>query len=160
MTTKNIKTEIFNQFDKKWALLTAGTLENFNTMTVSWGGMGTLWGKPVITVYVRPNRYTYGYMNDNDYFTVSFYPEMYRKDLGILGSLSGRDGDKVVKTCLTPVEVPHGMTFREAEATFVCHKLYAQDMDGTIIPDQVMAEFYASEPIHRIYIGEVVEVLE
>ncbi|WP_155840149.1 hypothetical protein [Butyrivibrio sp. MC2021] len=28
-------TDIFSQFDKKWALLTAGDKENFNTMTVA-----------------------------------------------------------------------------------------------------------------------------
>ena len=65
-------TDIFAQFDKKWALLCAGTKEKHNTMTISWGGMGTLWSKPVVTVYVKPCRYTYGFMNDNDYFTVSF----------------------------------------------------------------------------------------
>ena len=65
-------TDIFAQFDKKWALLCAGTKEKHNTMTISWGGMGTLWSKPVVTVYVKPCRYTYGFMNENDYFTVSF----------------------------------------------------------------------------------------
>ena len=52
--------------------------------------MGTLWSKPVVTVYVKPVRYTYGFMNDSEYFTVSFYPEEYRKALGIMGSQSGR----------------------------------------------------------------------
>ena len=159
MNAKNFNTEIFNQFDKKWALLTAGTPNDFNTMTISWGGMGTLWGRPVVTVYVRPNRHTYGYINANDYFTVSFYPEAYRKDLGVLGSLSGRDGDKVAKTDLTPAEVAHGVTFKEAELTFVCRKLYVQDMDGAAIAPEVMAECYSGEPVHRMYIGEVVEVL-
>ena len=88
-------TDIFSQFDKKWALLTAGDKENFNTMTVSWGGLGTIWGKPVATVYVRTSRYTHDYMDNNEYFTVSFYPEEYKKVLGVLGSKSGRDMDKI-----------------------------------------------------------------
>ena len=58
------QTDVFSVFDKKWALLTAGDKESFNTMTVSWGGMGTLWGKPVVTVYVKLCRYTYGFMNE------------------------------------------------------------------------------------------------
>ena len=66
--------DIFEQFDKKWALLTAGSMEKFNTMTVSWGGLGTLWGKPVATVYVRQSRYTHEFMDNGEYFTVSFYP--------------------------------------------------------------------------------------
>ena len=78
-------TKIFEQFDKKWALLKAGTKDKFNTMTISWGGLGTLWGKPVATVYVRQSRYTHDFMDDNDYFTISFYPEAYKKTLGNLG---------------------------------------------------------------------------
>ena len=161
MDLKNFKTEIFSQFDRKWALLTAGTMKNYNTMTISWGGMGTLWGRSVITVYVRPSRYTYGYMNDNDYFTVSFYPESYRKDLGVLGSLSGRDGDKVSRTSLTPAEASRSsVTFREAERTFVCRKLYAQDLDPAAIPEETKSEFYDDSSFHRVYIGKVVELLE
>ena len=33
----------FNLLDNDWALLTAGSAESFNTMTVSWGGFGVLW---------------------------------------------------------------------------------------------------------------------
>ena len=68
-------TDIFSLFDKKWALLSAGTKDDHNTMTISWGGMGTLWNKPVVTVYVKPIRFTHKFMNENEYFTVSFLPE-------------------------------------------------------------------------------------
>ena len=54
-----LTTDIFSEFDQVWALVTAGTPDNFNTMTISWGGMGTLWGKPVATVYIRTSRYTH-----------------------------------------------------------------------------------------------------
>ncbi|MCR5608730.1 MAG: hypothetical protein K6G26_06670, partial [Lachnospiraceae bacterium] len=85
----DFNTNIFETFDKQWALLTAGDIDNFNTMTISWGGLGTLWGKPVITSYVRQSRLTHDYIDNNEYFTVSFYPEEYKKILGILGSKSG-----------------------------------------------------------------------
>ena len=85
-------TDIFAQFDKKWALLCAGTKEKHNTMTISWGGMGTLWSKPVVTVYVKPCRYTYGFMNDNEYFTVSFYPEECRKAMAVRPRMAVRPG--------------------------------------------------------------------
>ena len=87
------ETDILSVFDKKWALLTAGNKGSFNTMTVSWGGMGTIWGKPVATVYVRTSRYTHEFMDREDYFTVSLFPEDYKKILGVLGSTSGRDMD-------------------------------------------------------------------
>ena len=117
-------TEIFSQFDKKWALLTAGELGNFNSMTVSWGGLGTIWNKSVATVYVRLSRYTHEFMDNNDYFTVSFYPEAQRKTLGVLGSKSGRDMDKINGSGLTPVKAGKSVSFKEAEITLVCRKLF------------------------------------
>ena len=45
--------KIFNKLNKEWALLSAGNKDAFNTMTISWGEMGTLWNKPVITCFVR-----------------------------------------------------------------------------------------------------------
>ena len=62
----------FRVYDKEWALVTAGTMGNFNTMTISWGGLGTLWNKPVATVYVKPIRHTHSFLDSNEYFTVSF----------------------------------------------------------------------------------------
>ncbi|MBQ8814532.1 MAG: flavin reductase [Lachnospiraceae bacterium] len=150
---------IYGVFDGSWALLTAGTEEKYNTMTISWGGMGTLWGKRVATVYVRPNRYTYEFMENNDYFTISFYPEEYKKDLTILGTKSGRDCDKVALTELKAKSVENSMTFEQATLTLVCKKLYWQDMDEEKIPKEAMERFFATEPVHRMYIGEVVEIL-
>ena len=152
-------TDIFSAFDKKWALLTAGTMDSFNTMTISWGGMGTIWNKPIVTVYVRPSRYTFGFMEESEYFTVSFYPEEHRKDLAILGRLSGRDGDKLAKTALTPREIPHGMSFEEAECTLVCRKLYSQSLEKAgMLPE--IADGPEREDVHRMYIGEVVEIIK
>ena len=75
----NFTADIFTKFDKQWALLTAGNKDSFNTMTVSWGGLGTLWSRPVATVYVRTSRYTHEFMDREDYFTISFFPEHYKK---------------------------------------------------------------------------------
>ena len=163
----NFDKSIFDKFDKQWALLSTGTKENHNSMTISWGGMGTLWNKPVVTVYVRPCRYTYEFMEENDYFTVSFYPEEYRKALGIMGSESGRDIDKDAKTGLTAKDLSDmtgdisagAITYEEAELTILCKKLYGQDMDGDAIPKDVMEQLYSKEPVHKMYIGEVVEIL-
>ena len=116
------QTDAFRVFDKQWALVTAGSLDDYNTMTISWGGLGTLWSRPVATVYVKPIRYTYQFLEKNEYFTVSFFPEEYKKDLGILGSKSGRDGDKVALTGLTPKAVEHGVGFEQASATLICKK--------------------------------------
>ena len=155
------KTDIFSQFDKKWALLCAGTPEKHNAMTISWGGMGTLWRMPVVTVYVRPSRYTYGFMEENDFFTVSFYPEEYKEALGLMGSRSGRDIDKDAESGLTPEACGESVTYEQAEVTLLCRKVFAQDLAQENIPADIMAKLYepGAKP-HRMYIGEVVEILE
>lgn len=151
--------------DQEWALLTVGEKEKFNTMTISWGGLGTIWNKPVVTVYVKPIRYTYEFMENNEYFTISFYDKEYRKDLGILGSKSGRDMDKVSLTKLTPEFLDNATSFKEAKLTIVCKKIYFQDLDinninTDSVPQSEVDRFYKTEPVHRMYIGEVVDIMD
>jgi flavin reductase (DIM6/NTAB) family NADH-FMN oxidoreductase RutF len=155
----DLNTNIFTQFHEKWALLTAGTGDGWNAMTVSWGGLGTLWGRPVATVYVKPIRHTWQFMERSGVFTLSFYPEEYRADLTTLGTKSGRDGDKVALTRLTPVVLDRGVTFAQAEVTLVCRKLYRQDLDRAAMPREVAESIYAVEAPHTMYIGEVTEIL-
>lgn len=149
-----------NMFNDDWALVTAGTQDDFNTMTISWGGMGTLWSKPVVTIYVKPCRYTYQFIENNDYFVISFFDKEYKKDLGILGSKSGRDGNKLALTSLIPEEIDHGMTYKQATKTIVCKKIYYQDLKLDRIPGETVKTYYKDEPVHRMYIGEVVQIIE
>ena len=153
------KMDAFSQFDKKWALLCAGSGEHYNAMTISWGGMGTLWSKPVATVYVKPIRYTYQFMEESEYFTISFYPEKYRDALGLMGSKSGRDCDKAAAAGLTPKEVSGTVTYEEAEITLLCKKIYSQDLNTENMPRDVIRGYYETEAPHRMYIGEVVDIL-
>ncbi len=152
-------TDILSVFDKKWALLTAGDSDKFNTMTISWGGLGTIWGKPVATVYVRTSRYTHDFMDANDFFTVSFYPEEFKQILGVLGSKSGRDMDKMKRSGLTPVQTGESMSFKEAEITLICRKLFRQQLDVASIPEDVAKAMYEGQAPHDMYIGEIVEII-
>lgn len=157
--------EVFRLFNDRWALATAGSIEHYNTMTIGWGSMGTLWGpphkgKPVLTIYVSPARYTHTFLEENEYFTVSFFPEEYRKDLALLGSRSGRDGDKVALTALTPLAIAHGVDFAQAELTFVCKKLYQQQFELEKVPKDVADWIYTRVPPHSMFIGEVEEVIQ
>lgn len=154
------ETDIFGQFNDKWALLSAGTKDGHNTMTISWGGMGTLWSKPVVTVYVKPCRYTYKFMNDNDYFTVSFYPADKKPALMLMGSKSGRDIDKDSAAGLTVRDLEKAVTYEEAEVTLLCRKIYWQDMDTERMPADVVKTHYSVEEPHRLFIGEVVQIVE
>ena len=160
MSAMEFKADSFRLFAEQWALVTAGDADDFNTMTIAWGGLGTLWRKPVATVYIRPDRYTYGYMNRSERFTVSFFSAEYRDDLQLLGSLSGRDGDKIAKTKLTPKPLGDGvMGFAEAQKTLVCRKICWQDMDPSHMTDTFALQLYQTAPVHRMFIGEVEQIL-
>ena len=160
MNLKEFKIAPLYKLDKEWALLTTGNKYKYNTMTVSWGGFGTLWHKPVVTVYIRPNRYTYELLQDNDIFTLSFYEDDCKKDLGLLGSKSGRDEDKISQTKLNVEFLDNGITFKEANLTIICKKIYNQDLDINNIDDEIKNKFYSNEPVHRMFIGEVIDIID
>ncbi len=152
--------DILTVFDEYKALVTAGSGDDFNTMLIGWGALGSLWGKPAATVYVRESRYTKEFMDRQDYFTISFYDKKYMKDEMLLGTLSGRDGDKIAQTQLHPEKLENGVTFREAKVTIVCRKLYAQEMDLALMPEEIVKRHYAEGNVHTTYIGEVIDVIK
>ena len=148
----------FKKFHEQWGVVTAGTKEKFNSMTISWGSMGTIWGKPMITVFIRPTRYTYEFIKSNEYFTVSFFDEKYRDKLSLMGNKSGRDIDKVKETGFTPKFLDKGITYEEASETFVLKKWYFQFMDASQIPDDVKKVYYTpGDETHYMFIGLVVD---
>lgn len=153
---------VFQRIGDQWMLITAGDKAACNTMTASWGGLGILWGEPVATAYVRPQRYTKEFMDREKYFSLSFYGEEYRKALGLCGTKSGRDIDKV-KECGFTVEYAYGDTpyFTQAELVLVCEKLYADELKPEKFIDTTPAEkWYPEKDWHTFYIGKIVEVLK
>ena len=147
-------------FSKEWALVTAGTMDSYNTMTIAWGGIGTLWSKPMATVYVKPCRHTHSFMESNEYFTVSFYDEEYKKALGVLGTKSGRDGDKVAEVGFEAVPCGDSVTFKQAKLTLLCKKAYKHDIDVNAVPEYAVKGYYLDEEPHTVYIGEIVDIIE
>ncbi|HJC00757.1 MAG TPA: flavin reductase family protein [Candidatus Flavonifractor merdavium] len=158
---KSLDQNVFSLIGDQWMLLTAGTGEKCNTMTASWGGLGVLWGKPVATVYIRPQRYTLEFVEREEKFTLAFFGEAYRKALALCGSKSGRDIDKV-KECGFTVETADGAPyFAEADLVLVCKKAYWQDMDPTHFLDgEIDGKWYPEKDYHRIFIGEIETVLK
>ncbi len=141
----------------QWFLLTSGTPDNYNMMTVSWGSIGCLWNKPIVQIFVRPQRYTYGFTEEFDSFTLCAFPAEYRKDLNILGTKSGRDGDKLSKTSLTskPSTKVSAPSYQEASLILECRKIYKQDMDPQGFMDNTIQDHYPANDYHRIYFGEI-----
>ena len=158
---KTLQENVFSLIGDKWMLITAGSGEVCNTMTASWGGLGILWGKPAATCYIRPQRYTKEFVDREEYFTLTFFGEEYRKALALCGSKSGRDTDKV-KECGFTVKTAEcdAPYFEEAELVLVCRKRLAQEMDSANIPEDVKEAQYPNKDYHTLYIGEIIEVLK
>ncbi len=157
---RELKDNFVKMINDDWALLSAGAPENFNTMTVSWGGIGELWGKDVCFVFVRPQRYTFEFMEKNDYFSLSFFGGDYKKELGICGSKSGRDIDKMTETGFIPINLQNATGFKQAKVNIVLKKLAYQDMKPDGFIDETIMNNYANNDFHRVYIGEIVKVVE
>lgn len=146
-------------FHNQWVLLTAGDFKagEFNTMTIGWGALGTMWSKPFTFVAVRHSRYTYRFMENYNTFTLTAFPEQYQDALKLLGSRSGRDGDKIKDSGLTPqaslqVAAP---SFKEAEIVIECQKMYADDLNPAHFIDEEIYKHYPKRDFHRIYYGEI-----
>ena len=148
----------FDLIGKEWMLVTAGTENKFNTMTASWGGFGILWNKPVAFLFIRPERYTHGFLEENSHVTLSFYGEEYRKALQICGTKSGRDTDKVKECGLTPLKLESGaITFAESRMTLDCRKLFKADMtEANFIDCEILDKQYgAYGGMHTVYVVEI-----
>lgn len=166
----DLKINPFEVFSGDWMLLTAGNKENgYNTMTISWGQLGSLWGDrsgkrkwghPVSTVYVRPQRYTKEFMDREEYYTISIYDKKLKKALFYLGDKSGRDEDKVKNIGLDPVFYDNTTYIGNAELVLVCKKLYqAPILDENFIDESVKERCYPEKDYHEMYIGLVEKVL-
>lgn len=140
-----------------WALLTAGKADAWNTMTISWGGLGELWGRDAAFVFVRPQRHTYAFMESADTFSLSFFGGGYKKELSFCGSRSGRDTDKAAQTGLIPLFADNTVFFEQAQLVLVCRKIAAQDLDPAGFLDKTIEENYANGDYHRLYVGEILK---
>ena len=155
-----LSVDVINLWMNQWLLLTAGTIDDCNMMTVAWGSIGCMWSRPFVQIVVRPQRYTHKYIEQSDSFTLCAFPEKYRKDLQTLGTLSGRNGNKLAQTGLTlkaskKIAAP---SYNEAIIIFECRKIYYQDMDPRGFFDKTIQDNYAAKDYHRIYFGEILSV--
>lgn len=152
----DLKYNVFEEINKNWMLITAKNPEGkVNTMTASWGMMGEIWGKEAVTVYIRQSRYTKEYVDSQDYFTVSLF-DGYKKELGVLGSKSGRDGDKIAEVGFTIEEVEGQPAFTQSKAVLVCKKLYQDDIAIGDMKSDIREAMYQDGDQHTMYIAEIV----
>ena len=159
----NIEELSFNPFTKvgkDWILIAAGDEAKHNMMTASFGGFGILWMQNVSFIFVREQRYTYEFIENNDHYCLCFFDEDYREALRFCGVNSGRDFDKVKETGLTPNYNGKAPYFEEASLVLVCRKLYRQDMtEDSFVDKQSLERVYPARDFHRTYVGAIEKVL-
>ena len=146
---KHLKFNPFNLIGGEWMLVSAGNEQTgCNTMTASWGHLGCLWGHndPTVVIYLRPSRYTKKFVDEESFFN--------------LGSVSGRDEDKIAKTGLTPVYADNSVYFAEAKLVLVCKKMYAAELqESGFIYQDTINESYPQRDFHTMYVGKIEKVL-
>ena len=151
---------IFELISKRWMLVTAGKDNNINTMTASWGCLGHLWNKNIAVCFIRKERHTFKFLEENDCYTLSFFPEKYRGVLNYCGTHSGKDVDKIKETNLTPNFSEAAPFFEETNMVLICKKIYTDTIkEENIIEPSVVNMFYKAEGQHKIYVGEIIKAL-
>lgn len=150
----------FKMIGKDWMVVTAEKENKINMMTASWGGMGVMWGKNVAFVVIRPQRYTKEFIDSSDTFSLSFYDESFRKTLNYLGSVSGRNEDKVIKSGLTICHVDEIPIFEEANMAILCKKMFAQEIKpDSFIQQDLIEKWYPNADFHTLYIAEIIKMI-
>ena len=149
----------FTKIGKTWMLVTSGDSKNSNTMTASWGGFGVLWGKNVAFTFIRPQRYTKEFIDNTSTFSLCFFDEDYKKILSYLGTISGKDENKIEKSGFTPLFLDNTPCFEEAKLVLVCRKLYNQNILPDCFLDSSLAEkWYKQKDYHTMYISEIEKI--
>lgn len=147
----------FKALQKDWMLVTSGKSGDFNTMTASWGTLGILWNRPIAICFVRPQRYTFEYIEKSDRYTLSFFDDTHKEILNYCGTNSGRTVDKISKTGLVPFETPSGsIGFEQSRLIIDCKKIYSDFIKPDhILIKKITDQNYPERDFHKFYIGEI-----
>lgn len=145
----------FSAIGDDWMLVTAGNEQQANTMTASWGGLGVLWGQPVAYVFIRPQRFTKEFVDREGRFSLSFF-DGYKKEMSLLGSVSGRDRDKITEAGLHLVMLDGVPAFEEARQVLVLQTLYTDEIKPQGFVDaELDAKWYPQQDYHTVYVARV-----
>jgi flavin reductase (DIM6/NTAB) family NADH-FMN oxidoreductase RutF len=160
----------FTMISKEWLLITAESgaktpgAENekpaLNTMTASWGGLGHIWGKYVVYFVIKPQRYTKSFVDAAANVSICVLPEEWRDTLNYLGTVSGRDEDKIAKARLTVCRENGVPYFAEAHTVFICKKLFAQPfVEASFLDPAIIPSMYPQKDFHTMYIAGIEKIL-
>ncbi len=138
-------------------LVTADREGKPNVMTIGWGTIGSIWGRPVFIVLVRPSRFTYSRLEENPDFTVNVPPFELAAATAHCGKVSGRDHDKFREMGLTvaPARQVRAPIIQECVLHYECRTIHRNDLAPSTLPQAILDEFYPRDDFHRIYFGEI-----
>ncbi len=152
---KDLDMNVFQTIGQDWMLITAGDQQKINTMTASWGGMGVFWGENVVHAYIRPQRYTKQFVDQQSCFSLSFF-DGYKKELSVLGTVSGRDTCKIEDVHFHPTFIDGVPAFEEAKLVFIVEKIYEDSVKPENFIDTSLDEkWYPDKDYHHIYIAKI-----
>ena len=128
-----------------------------NTMTIGWGTVGVVWGKPTFVVLVRPSRYTYGCIEATGDFTVNLPARDMTKIVAACGTQSGRDHDKFAEQGLTAVPglQVKSPVIEECPVCYECKVVGRNDLLASGLEPWVERDYYPKGDLHRVYYGEI-----
>lgn len=158
VTFQELSQDLLNQL-VKGAFLTAKNGDEVNTMTIGWGSVGYVWGKPIMMVPVRYSRHTYSIIEKSDTFTVSVPVNVdLKKELIFCGTKSGRDMDKISEAGLSleKSEIVETPIIAECDLHIECKIVYKQAMEPGNIDSGIRSASYSDNDFHTMYYGEIV----
>lgn len=157
-----LKDNPFTLYGKDWMLLTTQKENCINTMTISWGAMGIFWRKPIVIVGVRPERYTYEFIESAETFSLTAFDEQYREQLNLCGTKSGRDLDKLAACSFTTATARSTPYINEGRLNLICKKLGAMPLSPDFFLESakdIPAELYNGDGYHKLYFAEILDIL-
>jgi flavin reductase (DIM6/NTAB) family NADH-FMN oxidoreductase RutF len=161
ISTDELRFNPFTRLSRDWILITAEVDKNINCMTASWGGAGVMWNRPVAIIFLRHSRYTKELVDKTDSFSITtFDVSKYKEMLSYMGSVSGRQEDKISKMGLTVDHCDGVPFFDEASYAVICKKLCCQEIQKENIPEDILKTMYPKGDQHCMYIGEICKVLK
>ncbi len=150
----------FTMIAQDWMAISAGTPEKANTMTASWGGVGELWGKDVVYIFVRDSRYTKEFLDKEDGFSITFFDKKEHRTLKYFGSVSGRNEDKMANARMHFNffnDIPY---IDEGNLVFCCKKLAAVPItEDQFVDTEIKPKWYEKGDFHTMYVGEILQVM-
>lgn len=161
---KDLQLNPMTMIDSTWWLITAGNeADGYNTMTASWGHLGSIWGHEAesasAVIYIRPQRFTKQFVDREERFTLSVMGREHQKALAYLGSHSGRDEDKLAAVGMMPLFLDGTTAIEGAETVFVCKKLYSAPLiEEGFTEKELVERCYPERDFHTMIVGRIEKV--